>query len=173
MTKKNKDLTKLAGSLQSTQMKSEAPRKSQAEIEAGHARYFDLYDLAPIGYVTVSEKGLILEANLTAATLLGVNRDALIRQPLTRFILREDQDLYDLYRKKLSATSSAGARQAGLPQKCELRMVRPDGEAFWARLEATTTDGAIAYRVVISDITERKLAEETLAESEKKYPRSL
>jgi PAS domain-containing protein len=46
-------------------------RRAQAELEVARARYFDLYDLAPVGYCTVSEKGLILEANLTAATLLG------------------------------------------------------------------------------------------------------
>ena len=52
-------------------MQNEELRQAQREIEASRARYFDLYDLAPVGYFTVSEKGLILEANLTAASLLG------------------------------------------------------------------------------------------------------
>jgi PAS domain-containing protein len=90
-------------------MQNEELRRAQAEIEAERARYFDLYDLAPVGYVTVSEKGLILEANLTAATLLGVNRGVLVKQPLSRFIFQEDQDSYYLHRKKLFET--------GEPQK--------------------------------------------------------
>ncbi len=154
------------------EMQNEELRKAQAEIEAVQARYLDLYDLAPVGYVTVSEKGLILEANLTAATLLGVNRDALVLQPLTRFILKEDQDLYYLLRKKLSETPSAGVGKAGVPQTYELRMVKPDGAVFWARLDATATegpDGAPAYRVVLSDITTIKDAEETFHHSQERF----
>ncbi|MDZ7724607.1 MAG: PAS domain S-box protein [candidate division KSB1 bacterium] len=139
------------------EMQNEELRKAQAEIEAGRARYFDLYDLAPVGYATISEKGLILEANLTAATLLSVNRGELVKQPISRFILKEDQDIYYLHRKKLFET--------GEPQECELRLVKPDGASFWAHLTATATqaeDGAPVCRVVLSDITERKQAEETL-----------
>ena len=64
------------------EMQNEELRRAQAELEASRARYFDLYDLAPVGYFTLSEQGLILEANLTAASLLGVARGALVKQPL-------------------------------------------------------------------------------------------
>ena len=89
------------------EMQNEELRRAQAELDAARARYFDLYDLAPVGYCTVSEKGLILEANLTAATLLGVARGALVKQPFSRFILKEDQDIYYLHRKQLFETHSA------------------------------------------------------------------
>jgi len=139
------------------EMQNEELRKAQAEIEAGRVRYFDLYDLAPVGYATVSEKGLILEANLTVTTLLGVKRGALIKQPLTRFILTEDQDIYYHHRKKLFET--------GEPQSCELRLVRPNGSAFWAWLDGTFAEGSYGEpvcRVVLSDITDRKQAEEEI-----------
>ena len=136
------------------EMQNEELRRAQQELETAHARYFDLYDLAPVGYCTVSEKGLVLEANLTATTLLGVSRGELVKQPLTRFILKEDQDTYYLHRKKLFETSE--------PQTCELRLVKPDGADCWARLEATApqdADGAPSCRVVLSDITRSKQAE--------------
>src|SRR5271163_1396245 len=76
------------------EMQNEELRRTQEELETSRARYFDLYDLAPVGYFTVSDKGLILEANFTAATLFGVPRGALVKQPLTRFIVPEDQDRY-------------------------------------------------------------------------------
>jgi PAS domain S-box-containing protein len=139
------------------EMQNEELRNAQAEIEAGRARYFDLYDLAPVGYVTVGEKGLVLEANLTAASLMGVTRDSLVRQPLTRFILKEDQDLYYRLHKELFETGKA--------QESELRMLEPDGAVFWAHLTATAApaeDGAPLYRVALSDITERKRADESL-----------
>ncbi len=136
------------------EMQNEELRTAQAGIEAGRARYFDLYDLAPVGYCTLSEQGLILDVNLTAATLLGTTRGLLVRQPITRFILKDDQDIYYLHRKKLFET--------GEPQKCDLRLVKPDGAFFWAHLKGTAAqaeDGAPLCRVVISDITERKRAE--------------
>ncbi|MFH0729908.1 MAG: PAS domain S-box protein [Pseudomonadota bacterium] len=138
------------------EMQNEELLRAQVELEETRARYFDLYDLAPVGYITVSETGLILETNLTAATLLGVVRSALVKQPITRFILPDDQDIYYRHRRQLFET--------GQPQVFELRMVKPDGRAFWARLESTAAQdegGAPACRVVISDITtEHGLAED-------------
>ncbi len=133
------------------EMQNEELRRAQAEIEAGRERYYDLYDLAPVGYCTLSEQGLILEINLTAATLLGTARSALVRQPISHFIVKEDQDIYYLHRKRLFET--------GEPQECELRLVKPDGANFWAHLTATAAqaeDGAPLCRVALSDVTERK-----------------
>src|SRR5216117_2850002 len=137
------------------EMQNEELRRTQVELEAAWVRYFDLYDLAPVGYFTFSEQGLILQANLTAATLLGVARGDLVKLPVSRFILREDQDTFYRHRRKLFET--------GKPQACELRLVRKDGVEFWARLETTSVqdpDGAAVARAVVSDITERKRAEE-------------
>ncbi len=143
------------------EMQNEELRRAQMEIEAGQARYFDLYDLAPIGYCTVSENGIILEANLTAATLLGTARSALVEQPLSRFICKDDQDIYYLHRKKLF--------DAGQPQECELRLVKPDGTVFWAHLTGTAAhaeDGAPVCRCLLSDITARITRAEQLRHSE-------
>jgi len=134
------------------EMQNEELRRAQVELEATQARYFDLYDLAPVGYCTLNKPGLILEANLTAATLLGVTRSSLVMQPFTRFILREDQDIFYHHRQQLFAT--------GASQVAEMRLVRADETIFWANLEATAaidTDGAPVCRLVMSDISERKL----------------
>jgi PAS domain S-box-containing protein len=140
------------------------------EMVAVHERYYTLYDLAPIGYFTLSEQGLFLEANITASTMLGVDQGTLIKQRISQFILKEDQDIYYLHHKRLFETHSAlgqGSVQAnpgqtGEPQACELRMVKNDGTSFWAHLAATVRQDANAAPVsfiAMSDITERKLAE--------------
>ena len=142
------------------EMQNEELRRTQVELENARSRYFDLYDLAPVGYCTISEKGLIKEANLTAANLLGVARRGLVRQPFTKFILKEDLDIYYMHSKPLFET--------GAPQVYELRMVKKVAP-FWARLEATRAedaDGTLLCRVTVSDITERKIAEEKVAFSE-------
>jgi len=147
------------------EMQNEELRRAQAELDAAQARYFNLYDLAPMGYCTLSDQGRILEVNLTAATLLGVAKSALVKQPIFRFILPEDQDIYYQHRKQLFETHSTSSGQAGEPQACELRMVKSDGTAFWAHLAATAAqdaDGAPVCRVVLIDITARKRAEEQL-----------
>ena len=66
--------------------------------------------------ISISENGVILEANVTGASLLGVGRNDLSQRPLTRFILPEDQDIYYKHRRQLFATQSS--------QVCELRMIR-------------------------------------------------
>src|ERR1041385_4402095 len=109
------------------EMQNEELRRTQEELEVSRARYFDLYDLAPVGYFTFSEQGVILEANLTAAKLLGVARGALVSQPLSHFVFREDQDIYYLHRKALLET--------GAPQGWEMRMLRKE-VPFWVRVEA-------------------------------------
>jgi PAS domain S-box-containing protein len=138
------------------EMQNEELRAAEVKLEASRARYFDLYDVAPVGYCSISEAGVILEANLTAATLLGVPRGALVERRMTRFLASEDQDRYYLLCKRLFAT--------GAPQVINVRMRREDGTQFWARLEAATAPGADGgtevCRVVLSDITDQKRVEE-------------
>ncbi|MDA3926806.1 MAG: PAS domain S-box protein [Kiritimatiellae bacterium] len=133
------------------EMQNEELRRIQDKLELARARYFDLYDLAPVGYLTLSEQGLILEINLTSVTLLEVPRSALVKRPFTQFILKEDQDIYYLHRKKLFETRE--------PQTCEMRLLKSDGELLWTRLDATAAqdaDGAPVCRIILTDITENK-----------------
>jgi len=143
------------------EMQNEELRRTQEELDVSRARYFDLYDLAPVGYFTLSEQGLILEANLTAAKLFGVPRGTLVKQPLSRFILPGDQDIHYRHRKQLLET--------GAPQSWELRLLRQDAAPFWARVEATSAqdaDGVSVWRAVVSDISESKRTEEERAKLE-------
>jgi len=147
------------------EMRIEELSRTQAELESSRARYLDLYDLAPVGYCTVCEKGIILETNLTAANLLGVVREAILNQPFSRFILEEDQGIFSLLRKQIIET--------GQSQSCELRLIRQDATSFWVHLETTTEliENAVSvYRIVLFDITKRKYAEKTL---QKEYRQNL
>jgi two-component system, cell cycle sensor histidine kinase and response regulator CckA len=139
------------------ELQNEELRRSQIALEDSRTRYFDLYNLAPVGYFTLDGNGVILEANLTGATLLGVTRDALVGQPLGRFVAAADADMFHIHLRQLVRT--------GAPQACELRLSRKGAAPFTAWLEASavaSAGGAPACRVVISDISERKDATERL-----------
>ena len=143
------------------EIQNEELRRAHGDLDALRARYFDLYNLAPVSHFTVSKQGLIVEANLTAAILLGVDRRMLIHLPFTRFIHEEDQDAYYQYRRQLLETSET----LGL----ELRMVKYDGTFFWGHLTACIADGdgdAPVCHITLSDITERKELSKKLRSSE-------
>ncbi len=146
------------------EMQNEELRRTQVELDESLARYVNFYDLAPLGYCTVNEKGLIKEVNLTTSTLLNVPRSQLLKQPISRFIFNNDQDTYyKLLRKP---------RSAGGPLSSELRLLKRDGEPFWVKLEVAKVgdgDDGSELRLVISHIAERKNVETTLHASEMRY----
>ena len=150
------------------EMQNDELRRTETALEASRARYFDLFDIAPVGYISLSEAGLMLEANLTAARLLGVTRGTLTGQPLSHYILPEDQDSYYLHRRRLFAT--------GVPQVLELRLRREDGTHFWARIDATTAPdveaGAEVCRATVTDISDRKRLEAERLQFERELQRA-
>ena len=146
------------------EMQNEELRRGQLELDASRARYFDLYDLAPVGYCSVSEQGLILQANLAAATLLGATRATLVKQPISRFIFKEDQDTWYRHQHSLMQTGQA--------QTLELRLVRQDGAQRWVAVTASAANDAAGppvMLVVLSDVNNNKLMEAAMRESEERF----
>ena len=144
------------------EMQCEELRRTQAEQEVLRAKYFDLYDLAPVGYVTLGKTGLILEANLTVATLLGVARGKLHRRLFSRFILPEDQKWFYLHHKQLLAMVK--------PQTCEVRLItsaQGDGvENIVPVLHSCRIHDLFDSReigVTVTDLTQQKRNEELMA----------
>lgn len=127
-------------------------------LDTERARYFELYELAPIGYCVITDKGLIQQANLTLVNQLGTARTQLINQPFSQFVTPDDQASYYRLRRDLQRESTR--------QVVDLRLGRSDGATFWARLEAmpaSEADGTPITRLVISDISDQKAAEAALA----------
>ncbi|MEI6807695.1 MAG: PAS domain-containing protein [bacterium] len=168
------------------EMQNEELRQAHASLQEYTSRYYDLYDLAPVGYLTLSDKGIVLEANLTISSLLGVKKAMLAGQYLTKFILSEDQNIYYLHWRQLirpapakspaipnssAYDSGGGASPANQPDEChvcDVRMYRVGTNPFWARIEAsmsTDANGATVNRTIISDITKLKHAENALLEN--------
>jgi diguanylate cyclase (GGDEF)-like protein/PAS domain S-box-containing protein len=152
------------------EMQNEELRSTQLQLDAERDRYFQLYDMAPVGYLSVSEKGLILQANLSAAQLLKGARINLAKQLFSNFIAPSDQDIYYLLRRKVIDT-----RQT---QTCELQMKPKGSQPFWVRLTVNLEqdgddDAAVEFRIVISDISERKKAEGSIRLAAKVFKHAL
>jgi diguanylate cyclase (GGDEF)-like protein/PAS domain S-box-containing protein len=136
------------------EMQNEELRRAQVALNTERMIYFDLYDLAPVGYCTLNEQGLILKVNLTAAAQLVMPRAAMLNQPISRFIFKEDQDIFYLQRKTLLTSGQATT--------IELRLTKSDGSTFWVQLTASTTespDGTRLVLLLLDNIDARKKVE--------------
>ncbi len=152
------------------EIQNEELRRVQLELAASKDRYQDLYEFAPVGYFTLTHKGIITDVNLAGATLLGVPRSKLIKQGFGHFVTPECQDTW--FQHIISVTKQ------GEKQTCDVTLNCGDGSLLYAGLESTRIDAPARdgdeqsqpyqIRMALTDITERKMAK-ALRESEARY----
>jgi PAS domain S-box-containing protein len=133
------------------EMQNEALRQSQIELEAARDRYADLYDFAPVGYLTLTANGMIEEINFTATTLLGVERKNLLKRRFTSLVVAEDQDRWLAFFLQVTSQGGKGS--------LEVAMQRGDGAVFQVLLDCAPPKvgaGGTALYIAMTDITERK-----------------
>jgi PAS domain S-box-containing protein len=145
------------------EMQNDELQRTRVELNLAQARYFDFYDLAPVGYVCIDDENQILQANLTSASLFGLARSKLVGQKISRFIVHQDRDTFYLLRQQLIPD--------GGPLSCEFRINRANDQVFWVRLDAllaTNDQGEPTLRGVLTDVTQQRQTEHQLKESEQK-----
>jgi PAS domain S-box-containing protein len=138
------------------EIQNEELRVAQRALAEARDRFVHLYDFGPVGYVTLSERGLILEANLTLARMLGEERPALIGKSIVQWAMTsEHADAIWLHCQKLGRMVESGS--------CEV-MLRDGGDGFWAKLESERVedpdDGEVRIRSAVLDVTDQRAAEE-------------
>jgi PAS domain S-box-containing protein len=138
--------------------KIEELRASREELETSRNKYALLYDLAPVGYFTFDRSGAILSVNVTGERLLGVGRDVLLGRQFVSFIAEEEQAVFTDY----LAQVFRGRRK----ETCRLGLTKGERKQVFVRIEAMVTESAEECLVVLLDITEKKIAELALSESE-------
>jgi PAS domain S-box-containing protein len=130
------------------EMQNEELRRAQDDLEISRLRYVALYDLAPVGYLTLNEQGQIIDLNLTAATQIGIERGSLIDRHFQYFVFQPDKKAF---LDHLFAVFHKRERQI-----TEVRLSPENGEQFYARLESIYMEGencAGLCRTSMSDIT--------------------
>jgi PAS domain S-box-containing protein len=146
------------------EMQNETLREARNALEESRDRYVDLYEQAPVGYLTLSESGFIVDINLPGAALLGQERRKLTHRPFAGFVVAEDKGRWDAH--------LAGVLASADKLQCELALQRRDGSRLDVRLDSQrqASDGALCVvRLVLTDISERKQAAAALHESEQRF----
>ncbi|MBK8817233.1 MAG: PAS domain-containing protein [Methylococcaceae bacterium] len=133
------------------EMQNEELRRAHAELEQARDHYLELYEFAPVGYITIDRKGLIKEINLKGAAFLGVDRAKLINQRFSTFISDQDQDRW--YRLFLNMMEQPKGEQ----QKLGLEIMRADGTPFQGYLDCVRkelVEESPILRIALTDLTE-------------------
>lgn len=144
------------------EMQNEELRRTQLSLEAYRDRYLDLYERAPVGYLTLSDSGVIAEANLTAARLFGVARERLLKRRFDHFLATDKERWRSLFVAEMANGSS---------WSIDVILKRGDDSTFPTHcdcLRSPAGAGAPEMRVALTDITARRLAEVALREREEK-----
>jgi PAS domain S-box-containing protein len=139
------------------EMQNDELRRAQVALEESRDRYVDLYEFAPVGYLTLSDTGLIEAANLTAAVLLGVDRGRLLQQRFSTLVAPEDRERFHAL--------FAGTMRRDDRQACELLLQRGDGSVFPAHLDClrvTAPGAAPVERVTLTDVSDLRRAEDAV-----------
>ena len=138
--------------------KIEELRKFQEELEASRNKYALLYDLAPVGYFTFNRSGIIQTVNRTGLRLLGLDRSSVIGRPFDEFVSGDDRFAFANY---LAIVFRSPGKKT-----CRLGLAQRDKQQLFVRIEAMVTESGDECLAVLVDITEKKLAERALSESE-------
>ncbi len=135
----------------------------QVELEASRAKYFELYDLAPVGYITLNRDLVVREANLAASMLLGMDRNNVINRGISTFFTEQSQELLYLHFRRLA--------QGEGKQKHVLTVQRKDGSEIMVQFESNLIKNGAekGFRSILTDVTELKDAEHALSRSETKF----
>ena len=140
------------------EMQNDELRQSRAEVEAGLERYTELYDFAPVGYLTLSRDGAIRQVNLTGARLLGVERARLVGRRFGVLVAAPDRAGFKAFLEKVFVSQAK--------EVCEVALLKEGKGPLNVHITATVSQDGQECRVMIEDITERKQAEEALSAAE-------
>lgn len=144
------------------ELQNEQLRQAQIELKKSRDRFADLYDFAPVGYLTLDHEGMIREINLTGADLLGIDRSELHRPCLASFVVMEDKDRWLRHLMDVLKRDDT--------QTCELTLQRGDGSCFYAELDCLRLkeDGKRSVvRIAFIDVARRNAIGGTFKESER------
>ncbi|MEF8766985.1 MAG: EAL domain-containing protein [Candidatus Accumulibacter phosphatis] len=155
----NRSMEELVHTLQvqrvELEIQNDELRRTQLALEESRDRYLDLYEFAPVAYLTLASSGQIAETNLTTAALLGVERQQLLGQHFTGLVASDDRERWQRLFRGLTRTDAA--------QNAELALMRGNGTVFHALVNCrrvATEQRDPVVRLTLTDISEHQQIED-------------
>lgn len=124
-------------------------------------KYADLYDFAPSGYFTLSEAGIILENNITGSKILGEHKSKLLNSRFNFFVLDRYKPIFNAFLKNIFTKTTI--------QICDIELFSFNDYSFFVHLTGLISENKKECFITMIDITNNKLSELAVRESEKKY----
>ncbi|AFZ68617.1 sensor histidine kinase [Deinococcus peraridilitoris] len=135
-------------------MQMEQLQQTNLELQQARDEYLDLYDFAPVSYLTFDRTGQILQANLTAARQFALSRESLLRRRLSSLLEPQDVSTFALFLRRVFET--------GEKRTTELRFVGAHGMIFHAQVECSVSPGETCRAAIIDISAQRRAQEEVL-----------
>ncbi len=129
---------------------NEELQQSRAQVETLLARYTDLYDFAPTGYLTLDREGAIRQVNLTGAQMLSVERSRLVQRRFGQFVAESDRRAFNDFLQKAFASQTK--------ECCEVTLPRAETDPLFVRVEAVVSEDRRECRATMLDVTARHQA---------------
>jgi PAS domain S-box-containing protein len=144
------------------EIQNEQLRQTQLQLQKSHDRYLELYDFAPLGYLTMDSNGFIVQANLAVCALLKTQRNVLLTQPFNDYVKASQRNEFENHLSLVSETLSK--------QTCELELVASNRsevnvEMLTVPIDSPDDDHALWYRAILTNIGERKRRDEALQQA--------
>jgi len=143
------------------EMQNEELVESRAKVEVGLRQYTDLYDFAPVGYMTLNADGTIGQINLTGARLLGVERARLVGQRFNPWVSPATRPAFSSFLKRVCESHAKVS--------CEVIFEKPGPEMRWVSVEGMASEDGQQCHIAMMDITARVKAEQALRDSERHF----
>ena len=143
------------------EMQNEELQQARLDLERSLIEYTDLYDFAPVGYITLDQRGVILNVNLTGSRMLGMERSRIVNQHLNNFILASYRSVFSSFLEKVFRNRDQ--------ETIEIAMQKEGSGELYAHMEAMVSENRRECRVALVDITVQKQSDQKLQESELKY----
>lgn len=130
------------------EMQNSELRQARDHLEEALEQYTDIYDFAPLGYLTLDREGTIIKVNFTAAGLVGLEHSRLVGRHFERiFVCVKDRPTFAAFLKRVFASQAK--------ESCEIGLLKEGNSPLFVKIEAVAASSGLECRIILFDFSEK------------------